>query len=224
MKVRYLYNSGFIIESEKYIFIIDSMYKTEIENRKNKKIICLATHSHHDHFNDFILKEGFCILSDDIKIKNKKDNIMFVKEYDEINIEDIKIKTFSSTDLGVSYLIETDKKLIFHSGDLNWWYWENDSEETKEKEGNDYKREILKLKEYLKGRTLDIAFIPVDRRLKENSILAIDFFLKNIKTKNVFPMHFMDNYEYINDLEKIIKKYKDVNINIINKRNQKFDL
>ena len=146
MKVRYLYNSGFIIESEKYIFIIDSMYKTEIENRKNKKIICLATHSHHDHFNDFILKEGFCILSDDIKIKNKKDNIMFVKEYDEINIEDIKIKTFSSTDLGVSYLIETDKKLIFHSGDLNWWYWENDSEETKEKEGNDYKREILKLK------------------------------------------------------------------------------
>ena len=56
------------------------------------------------------------------------------------------------------------------------------------------------------NRTLDLAFVPVDRRLKENSILAIDFFLNNIKVKEVFPMHFGSNYKYIDDLKIVNKK------------------
>lgn len=220
MKVKYLYNSGFLIELDDYIFVIDSMNKIKIES-KDKKVICFATHSHMDHFNDFILKEGLCVLSDDIKVR-KKDNIIFIKPYDEIETNGIKIKTFGSTDLGVSFLIKAEGKIFFHSGDLNWWHWENDDKKTQEKEAKDYQDEIMKLKEYLQNEFIDYAFIPVDRRLNENSTLAIDFFLKEIKTKEVFPMHFREDLRYIDDLKEIEEKYKNVNIHEITKENQEF--
>ncbi len=221
MKVKYLYNSGFLIELKDYIFVIDSMKKIKIED-SGKKVICFATHSHMDHFNDFILKEGLCILSDDIKVR-KKDNIIFMKPYDEIETNGIKIKTFGSTDLGVSFLIKAEGKIFFHSGDLNWWHWENDDEKTQEKEAKDYQNEIIKLKNYLKDEVIDYAFIPVDRRLNENSILAINFFLNEISTKEVFPMHFREDLRYIEDLKETEEKYKNVKIHEITKENQEFE-
>lgn len=226
MKVKYLYNSGFIIETHKYILVIDSMHKTEVENKNNKKELYFATHSHMDHYNKFILEKETVILSDDIKVKehDRKNKIYFVKPYEKLRVGDIKIETFGSTDLGVSYLIEADGKLIFHSGDLNWWHWENDDKETQEKEAVDYEKEILKLKNVLDGKKLDLAFVPVDRRLGENSIFAINFFLENIVAKEVFPMHFGGNYRYIKDLEQVIEKFKDVHIHIIEEENQEFSI
>ena len=226
MKVKYLYNSGFIIETDRHILVMDSMHKTNVENKNNKKEVYFATHSHMDHYNKFILEKETVVLSDDIKVKEheRKNKIYFVKPYDKLKVDDIKIETFGSTDLGVSYLIEVDGKLIFHSGDLNWWHWENDDKETQENEAVAYEKEIYKLKNVLGGKKLDLAFVPVDRRLGENSTLAINFFLKNIGAKEVFPMHFQGNYRYIKDLEPIKEKFKDINIHIIEEENQEFSI
>lgn len=228
MKIKYIFNSGFIIEDEEHILIIDAIKKFKLENPQNKKVFFLVTHSHGDHFNPFIFNykanNVYYILSDDIRMNEAEKHIFMLKPYMMLNIDGITIKTLGSTDRGVSFLIQTGGRTYFHSGDLNWWHWKSNDEEVQKQEELDYKKEITKLKKYLKNDVIDIAFIPVDKRLEEFSTLAIDFFLDIIPTKTAFPMHFGVNYEYINDLIPIIEKHKNIDIQIIHNKNDEFEI
>ena len=228
MKIKYIFNSGFIIEDEENIFIIDAIKKFKLENPMNKKVFFLVTHSHGDHFNPFIFNykadNVYYILSDDIRMNDTDKHLFMLKPYMMLNIHGVTIKTLGSTDRGVSFLIKSGSKTYFHSGDLNWWHWKNDDIEVQKREETDYKNEIKKLKKYLKDDIIDIAFIPVDRRLEEFCTLAIDFFLSEIPTLTAFPMHFGVNYEYIEDLDPVIKKYDNINIKIIYNKNDKFEI
>jgi hypothetical protein len=50
----------------------------------------------------------------------------------------------------------------------------------------------------IKGEKIDIAFFPVDPRLKESYSLGPDYFIKEISPKAFIPMHFREDY-YITD-------------------------
>ena len=47
---------------------------------------------------------------------------------EEITVDNMKIKTLESSDIGVAFLIEIEGKVIYHAGDLNWWHWDGDTE------------------------------------------------------------------------------------------------
>ena len=128
--VYYIYHSAFVIELKKSILIFDfyrfpSNKKKEKEEffnrfikRTDKKVYVFSTHSHLDHFNKEILtwlemNENIkYILSDDIKIHKHK-NFYFTKEDDSFELDNLKIRTFGSTDLGSSFYVNTEDKNIF---------------------------------------------------------------------------------------------------------------
>jgi len=165
-----------------------------------------SSHSHQDHFNTETLswcnkKENtYYILSNDIKLYHSVNNLYFAKQGDEFAINNLKINTFGSTDQGVSFLVSVDNLNIFHAGDLNWWKWTDDTLEEEKEMENAFKSIIKDI--LIKDVIIDIAFFPVDGRLEENYLSGCQYFIEQIKTKVIVPMHFWDNFN-------IAKKFKE---------------
>lgn len=224
--VYYIYHSAFAMELENNILIFD-FYKfgenkdeekkyffDNFIKRTDKKVYAFSTHSHYDHFNKEILSwleqnENIkYILSEDIKIYRHK-NFYFTKEGDILEIDDLKISTFGSTDLGSSFYVNVDDKNIFHSGDLHFWHWPDDTEEEEKTMLENYKKIIEQIK---KLPQIDIAFVPVDPRLEENTFEGVEIFYEELKPKTIIPMHFSDDYSKMKEFVEKFKNYDDVRV------------
>ena len=220
--VYYIYHSAFVIELEKSILIFD-FYKfpnnkinkkeeffSRFIKRTDKTVYIFATHSHPDHFNKEILTWSKMnenikyILSDDIRIHKPK-NFYFTKEDDSFELDNLKINTFGSTDLGSSFYINTENKNIFHSGDLHFWHWEDD---TLEEEKTMYDAYMVQLEKIKKLDRIDIAFVPVDPRLGVNTLEGVELFYKILKPRIIIPMHFSNDYS---QMKNFIEKFKNIN-------------
>jgi L-ascorbate metabolism protein UlaG (beta-lactamase superfamily) len=199
--IKYLYHSGFCVETDKSLLVFDFYQGPLI--LKDKKTYVFASHIHPDHYNPEIFAwqnkraKVQYILSHDIggdrRIPNAKNNITFISPYEDKQIDDIKVKAFGSTDEGVSFLVQCDGINIFHAGDLNWWHWSEDTPEGIKMAEIGFKKEIVKIK----GESIDIAFFPVDPRLDQNYCLGADLFINEIKPSYFIPMHFWDDYELV---------------------------
>lgn len=221
MKIFYIYHSGFAVETENYKLIFDYYMEPKknsgefkIENfiTDDKQVLVFSSHSHGDHYKREILKwreknpKVKYILSDDIK---EETEAYFVKEGDSLVIDDIEIKVFGSTDLGVSYFVKCDGKSFFHSGDLNWWFWSDDTPEEERYMRELYQDKMDLIEKSLKEEKVDYLFYPVDPRLEEYAFLGVEYFLERVKVMNVIPMHMWDNYSIAKELG------KKININVI---------
>ncbi|MBC2856059.1 MAG: MBL fold metallo-hydrolase [Cetobacterium sp.] len=213
IKTTYIYHSGFLVEILDYILIFD-YYKPpkdrakfldeifSLKQNREKKIIFFSSHSHYDHFNPEILewskknKNISYILSSDIYEENKieiKDIYFSMKENEELDFnKDIKVYSFGSTDLGVSFLVKVKNHVLFHAGDLNWWNWgEEDTEEESKDMENKFKSivsDIKKVSENLGG--IEVAFFPVDPRLGKYQHDGANYFSQIIHPKVLIPMHY----------------------------------
>ncbi len=220
IKVKYLYQSGFTIETDQHFLVID-YYKGDL-NLPDKNTTFFVTHHHEDHFNREIFKfkdRASYVISDDVAGVYEMDNLIFVHEGDSLSFNGMDLKVFGSTDEGSSFLIGVDGLNIFHSGDLNWWAWEDMGPAREEERRLEYTSEINKLKDL--NLDIDLAFVPVDPRLDHNYYLAGKYFIENIRPSYFFPMHFGDNYSCN---EKFIHKMQESNTHIFNvdKLNQEF--
>lgn len=186
-----------------------------------------VSHSHHDHFNKVIFDwEAYCqscsyILAEQVKLEaelSSKDNLYQIDLDQELKLQDLTVKTYGSTDEGVSFLIKADGLNIFHAGDLNWWKWKKFTPRVQQREEREFKREIKKLK----GKKIDIAFVPVDPRLEENYYLAGKYFIDEIKPKIFIPIHFSSNFEITKEFKlKMAAADYETEIIEINKRGEK---
>ncbi|MBM0047010.1 MBL fold metallo-hydrolase [Anaerococcus sp. mt242] len=158
---------------------------------------------------------------DQLKSLYNSKNVQFVNKNNTYNIklnngQNLRIKTFGSTDKGISILLYVDDMTIFHAGDLNYWAWPKNDTETMQKEYDDFMVEVEKIKK----EPVDIAFFPVDPRLDENYYKGGDIFIKEIQPQIFFPMHFADKLG-------ISKKFKEdfsfgkTDVREITKENQK---
>ena len=224
--IYYIYHSGFAVELKKNILIFD-FYKFN-ENKKvekfffidnflrknNKKIYIFSSHSHYDHFNKEIFKwleineDIKYILSDDIKTYKHK-NFYFTREGKNLKLDDLEILTFGSTDLGSSFYVNVENKNIFHSGDLHFWHWEDD---TLEEQKTMYEKYISIVRQIKGLASIDYAFVPVDPRLGVNTFEGVEIFYKELKPKVIIPMHFSEDYSKMNELIKKFESFKDVNV------------
>lgn len=224
--IYYIYHSGFAVELKKNILIFD-FYKFN-ENKKvekiffidnflkknNKKVYIFSSHSHYDHFNKEIFKwleineDIKYILSDDIKTYKHK-NFYFTREGKNFKLDDLEILTFGSTDLGSSFYVNVENKNIFHSGDLHFWHWEDD---TLEEQKTMYEKYISIVRQIKGLASIDYAFVPVDPRLGVNTFEGVEIFYKELKPKVIIPMHFSEDYSKMNELIKKFESFKDVNV------------
>lgn len=227
MKITYIHHSSFAVELDKCILLFD-YFQGNIPNfNKNKKLYVFSSHSHHDHFSKSIFElekihpNVTYILSDDISV-TKAENIKFIGANEKLVVDDLEIETLLSSDLGVAFIIKVEDKVIYHAGDLNWWHWEgeNSPEENAEAEKM-FKDSINKIK----GKEIDLAFIPLDSRQGEQYYLGFDYFMRNTNTQVAVPMHLWDKYSLVETFKnsEYVSSYKDKIIELHHK-DEKFQI
>lgn len=198
LEIVYLHHSGFAVKTERHLLVFD-YYQDPGQNMTGllenaRSTYVFSSHSHGDHFNPQIGQWKECVtayfLSDDIIEAGglndvDQSKLIYMKPYQTKNLPDIKVATYGSTDLGVSFLVEADGWRIFHAGDLNWWHWKEDTPENiiAAKEGFDKEMALLA------GQKIDVAFFPVDSRLEEFWTIGAAEFCRKVDVKQLIAMH-----------------------------------
>ena len=205
MKITYIHHSCFLIETPTcyYIFDYEKGHIPELDPKK--PIFVLSSHGHHDHYNPEIfsilksmgMQSIHAILSGDIPIPSDVDVLSVSPGEDYDLILGQKLNTFTSTDLGVAFLIEDQDKLIYHAGDLNDWVWDGEEESYNEQMTKDYRKQIHLLAEKLEGREIDVAFVVLDPRQEKDYDRGLCYFLEHIPVKKVYPMHYWGKPEIV---------------------------
>lgn len=208
MKLTYIYHSGYAIEAKDFTIIID--YYKDSDNKvvrnnllkKKGRLYVLSTHSHHDHFNKEILSwktkhpDIIYIFSRDILTNENAKNrdAIYLDKSGFYRDETLFIQAYGSTDLGISFLIKAEDKIIFHAGDLNNWHWNEESTAEEIQEAEDfYQKELDLLVADVKH--LDLAMFPIDPRLGKDYMKGAEQFVDAIQTDILAPMHFDKAYD-----------------------------
>lgn len=216
LKVTFLDNSGFMVETDKSFLVFDDCkdpahsVANALKHNPEKSVVFFVTHNHSDHFNKDIFDLGqnhkrMYILSNDIISTETPDTVAigWMSAGDVIDdiFEGIKVKAFGSTDAGVSYLVELpDGQKIFHAGDLNNWHWDEAFTERQIAKAEEAFTVVLNriAQEY---PAVDITFFPIDVRLGKNRAAGAKQFLETIKVSHFFPMHFKGSFEEACDFD-----------------------
>lgn len=206
-KITHLFHSGYAVQTQNHFLIFDyyqplapndqgiteGMITSEyLKTRKN--VLVFVSHSHGDHFDPAILdwaKDNpniTYILSSDVQTNSANLHCFVVSAYENCKVGDVAIKTFGSTDQGISFFVQVDGVSIFHAGDLNWWHWSGESIQEQRTAESAFKAEMEKLSSEVAG--VDIAFFPVDRRMEEFYSIGAEYFAAQCKPKLLVPMHF----------------------------------
>lgn len=214
MRLTYIYHSCYLLETDEYKIVID-YYKDSGDKpdhgiihdqvlADSKPLYVLSSHFHPDHFNrDILLWKAkrsniTYIFSKDI-LENKKadtDDAIYLEKGETYKDDRLTIKAFGSTDVGISFYIETAGKRLFHAGDLNNWHWKDESTREEIAEAEDfYERELSDVAKEI--GELDFAMFPIDPRLGTDFMLGAIQFINRIRVKQLAPMHFGEAYEKI---------------------------
>lgn len=111
-----------------------------------------------------------------------------------------RVQTLLSTDSGVAYYVTCPEGSLYHAGDLNDWSGPDTPEQERRQMTGNYRASVNRLK----GKAVDIAFLPLDPHLKEFYANGFLYFLKTIGPKQVFPMHYWEQPEIV---ERFIREY-----------------
>lgn len=220
LKITYLFHSGITIETDEH-FVVFDYFKDNCSKQKmkdcgqlceksfpsNKKVTFFVSHSHYDHYDKEIFKlvqNANYVISNDVKV-NPAANIKICGPYETFVFNDLEIKTFGSTDEGISFLVRLDNQNIFHAGDLNWWHWEGETDEERA-----YAKKIFfEEMSHLLGHEIDIAFFPVDPRLERAFYYGGEKFISDIRPKHFIPIHFQDCFTTTTKFKKYIESKND---------------
>lgn len=219
MKLIYIFHSCFAIEAETFTILIDyykdipdGVYKHLVKEHIIKRpgmLYVLSTHSHPDHFNREVFqwrkeKENIrYIFSQDILDagKARSDDAFYLEKGDVYEDIHVRIQAFGSTDIGGSFLIETEGRKIFHAGDLNNWHWRDESSP---QESARCEQAYLRELDLLARTTdaLDVAIFPIDPRLGKEYMLGAQQLVDAIHVALFVPMHFRTAYDKANAFKK----------------------
>ena len=217
MTLTYIFHSGFVLETEKSILIFD--YWLDLNGvvlpflKKDKPIYVFSSHFHEDHFNSAIFewrkqhKNITYILSKDIykhRRATKEDADVWLAKGGTWSDETISVWALGSTDSGVSWIVETEGKRIFHAGDLNNWYarFLQDVKPGETIYSEEFEEEIDPIaheKQYLGELkdirkitdSFDVVMSPVDGRIGNGYTLGGRQFIERFKVGLFVPMHFV---------------------------------
>lgn len=197
-ELTYLFQSGFLVKLHRRVLIFDyfrddtQAAQAALGGGLPGYVFC--SHAHFDHFSpavaSFAPQVERYFLSFDIKNAPGAGQIpaqkaTYLNAYDHYEDGAVRVTTFSSTDEGVSFLVEAEGWRIFHAGDFNWWHWKGDTRENNAFAKNGFMKQMKKLD----GLEADIAFFPVDGRLEEFWDLGVKEFCRRTKLGYLVTMH-----------------------------------
>ena len=200
MDVIYLLNSGFLVRVEDVLLVFDAfddpakVLDQELAKDNFTHLYFFASHAHFDHFNPMIAryadKVQRYLLSEDIRrnpgaARIPVDQISWIGLYDAWQDDRITVTSFSSTDEGTSFLVETNAKRIFHAGDFNWWDWTGETDENRKLAENGFRKQMKRLA----GLSFDLVFFPVDGRLGPSMERGAKVFCAETHPQALVSMH-----------------------------------
>lgn len=207
IKLIYHYHSGFSVQAGGTLLVFDYW---EGEERKLagvgritpqflrafERIFVFISHAHPDHLDPIVYtweNEGLpitYIVSSDMPVGTKGKRIAPGQERDLC--QDVNVKAFSSTDLGVSFLVELYGIRIFHAGDLNLWHWRQESSLREIEAAEAAFQEAL---DPIRQERIDVAMFPVDPRQGLMYDAGANQFILNLKPRVFIPMHWQERPE-----------------------------
>ena len=221
MRLTYIFHSGFVLEAEKSILIFDYWMDPgnvmESVLQSEKPLYVFSSHFHEDHFTRGIFKwrkrreKVTYILSKDIlrhRRASKEEADAWLAKGAAWSEERISVKALGSTDSGVSWIVETEGKRIFHAGDLNNWYAKFLSDDNPDQERYSFEMEEVfnpiahekqflgELKDIRKvADSFDVVMFPIDGRVGNGYTLGGRQFIERFKVGLFVPMHFTTGFE-----------------------------
>ena len=214
--ITYIHHNCFVLKKLSRTFLFDypddrfltsKMREVVTNELRGSKAFIFASHSHQDHFNPKLMElanitsETTFILSEDIIKKHprfgKVENCIIVKPSETHELENWKIKSFPSNDLGVAYLIQSEALTIYYGGDLAKWSWDDFSPQERRWMEERFQNTVETLAEH----RIDIAFENTDPRLP-NWAGAAEF-IRTVKPNLFIPMHTFGELE---SLDRFIKE------------------
>lgn len=202
MNVTYLDHSGFCVELKHTVLIFDFVEGSLLHFDPKKAIYFFVSHRHQDHFHKHLgelLKaypQAKAIVSSDIR-RVRDAAVTFMRPKEERMLDDIYITTLQSTDEGVAFLVQAEQQVIYHAGDLHWWYWDDDSKSEKAAMKQAYFTEIKKLCDI----PIDLAFLVLDPRQESDYWMGFDAFMRINQVQYAVPMHCWGDYDIMNRLK-----------------------
>jgi L-ascorbate metabolism protein UlaG (beta-lactamase superfamily) len=243
LMVTYLHHSGFMVRSSDKLLLFDFYGDPHKPDEGQKNIACVvdaiqdpaihhvyifASHSHRDHFDPVVLtfdqygKPVTWLFSSDISGVAKQKQIQFFSPDEQAAIDGLVVHTFASTDEGVAFLVIVDGINLFHAGDLNWWYW---YDESTAEECAEYERDFKQIMAKVETWPVDVAFFPVDPRLKDYAYHGGAWFIEKMKPAFFFPMHFSYAYDTtVRFRDLIARSHPDTAVLTIQRQRQSYIL
>lgn len=220
MLVTYIGHSGFLVETDRLYLMFDCVADFGAQRREfstgiyprlkyNKELIVFVSHRHEDHYSRNIWKLARVyhhvsyVISKDVAYQETQGRearqllrVSANRTY-RLRLRDgsmLGIETLRSTDEGVAFFVTEGEHTIYHAGDLNLWVWRDEPKEYNVQMMRSFYRELG----HLRGRRVELAFLPLDPRQEEDAFKGMDAYLQAMEIAHVFPMHFWDHYEIIN--------------------------
>ncbi|MBR6571033.1 MAG: MBL fold metallo-hydrolase [Clostridia bacterium] len=207
LKIIYHYHSGFSVQVGGTLLVFDYW---EGENRSLsetgriqpkflsafEKIYVFISHAHQDHLDPIVytweqeqLPVTYIVAGDmPIGTRGKRLNPGQERELDD----QISVKAFQSTDLGVAFLVSAYGLNIFHAGDLNLWHWR---QESTLREIEAAEKAFYQATEPIRAEHIDVAMFPVDPRQGMMYDAGANHFILTMKPRVFIPMHWQDRDE-----------------------------
>lgn len=204
--VTYYLHSGFSVAAEDILLVFD--YWTgehgELPEEKRitpeflkqfKQIYVFISHEHPDHLDPVVFTwrnevPVTYIVSADMPVGTRGRRMA---PGDTLTLsEQVSVKAFDSTDLGVSFLVDLLGVHVFHAGDLNFWHWREESTIKEIEEADDAFRQAV---EPISHESIDLAFFPVDARQGLMYDAGANYFIMCVKPRLLIPMHFWGRAE-----------------------------
>lgn len=220
LKLTYIWHSCFVAETPSWAAVFDfwkdpvagagelPLFLRAIP--ESKPLYVLVSHHHKDHFTRAIFDwqkvhvNTRYVVSRDVErsvrhllrpdsmyrgSRPAPESVTVLKPGESWRDSLVEIHAFGSTDIGNSYLLTASGKNIFHAGDLNAWVWKDESTQAEiDAAQREFKAKIAPLASLVEE--LDFAMFPVDSRIGRDYWEGAAMFVRGLRVKRFFPMHF----------------------------------
>jgi L-ascorbate metabolism protein UlaG (beta-lactamase superfamily) len=168
--------------------------------RRAERVYVFVSHSHHDHYNKLIFgwaaynENVTYILDGTVPEEDRPDGAVVLGRAETFDDGHVFVQAFGSTDIGGSFYVRCGGQRIFHAGDLNYWHWKDEADETYTRAMDlSFGREMRLLSSRVEA--IDYAFFPVDKRMGTDYDEGAVRFIDMMKPGVFIPIHFVDYHD-----------------------------
>jgi len=231
LKVTYLYQDGFLVETKKETMLFNYTFGKMPRIKANKPLYVFVSCHLADYYNSDVYHLGtdndnvYYFVADDAVKNNKmkfrffynhilekqtlENRVQFVKPDQTYVFGGIKVRTLDCLDGNgsCSFLVYVEDGCIFDAGHMNDWSWPTEKSDINARAENGFRKEIMKIRD----KHIDVAFVILNPKQENMYSKGIDYIMRNCDIDEVYPKHFKDEKKIIDFLlqDPVSEPYRD---------------